>query len=115
MKKASVEVKGLKVTTLLSPEWLASADLVGPEGQPAGSPVIEISLGGAAGVTVLAMLNGKSVRKAQKTIAELGPDNVVVLLQGNLIPGSMAGGWVLDGAGLSCTPKTPKPAVGSGE
>jgi hypothetical protein len=36
-----------------------------------------------------AVLNGKSVRRALKTVAEHGPDNVNFLLQGNLRPAAL--------------------------
>jgi hypothetical protein len=78
--KVRIRVKGVKINTLLPPAALP-ADLVPPEPQPAGI----------------------------KTIAEHGPDNVNVLLQGNLRPEAAAGGpYELDAAGLNVTPKTPK-------
>ena len=44
-----------------------------------------------------------------KVIAEHGPENVNVLLQGNLRPAAAPGGpYELDAAGLNVTPKTPK-------
>lgn len=101
-----ITVKGLKINTLIPPAAL-QADLVPPEPQPAGNPVVEIRLEGCPFV-VRATLNGKSIRRALKTIAEHGPDNVNVLLQGNLKPGATPDGYILDAAGLNVTPKTPK-------
>jgi hypothetical protein len=102
----TIPVKGLKVTTLVSP-LLLTPDLVPPEGQPAGEVRIDLDVGGK--LTVACTLNGKGVRRALKTIAEHGPDNVVVLLQGNLIVGAEPGSFVLDCPGLSATPKASKP------
>jgi hypothetical protein len=102
--KLTASVKGLKVTTILSPALL-TPDIIPPEGQPAGE--VEITLDVAGKLQVHAIVNGKSVRKALKLIAEHGPDGVVVLLQGNLCPGTEPGSFILDAAGLSCTPKTP--------
>jgi hypothetical protein len=84
------------------------AELVPPEPQPAGNPVVELEIEGTP-LVMRAILNGKSVRRAIKTIAEHGPDNVNVLLQGNLRPAAASGGpYELDAAGLNVTPKTPK-------
>ena len=104
--KARIKLKGVKVNTLLPPAALP-ADLVPPEPLPAGSPVVELEIEGTP-LVLRAVLNGKSVRRALKTIAEHGPDNVHVLLQGTLRPGA-GGGYELEGAGLTVTPKTPKP------
>ena len=103
-----IKLKGVKVNTLLPPAALP-ADLVPPEPQPAGNPVIELEIEGTP-LIMRAVLNGKSVRRALKTIAEHGPDNVNVLLQGNLRPPAAPGGpYELDAAGLNVTPKTAKP------
>ena len=103
-----IKLKGVKVNTLLPPAAL-SADLVPPEPQPAGNPAVELEIEGTP-LVMRAVLNGKSVRRAIKTIAELGPDNVNVLLQGNLRPPAAPGGpYELDAAGLNVTPKTAKP------
>lgn len=107
-RRATVTLKGVKINTLLPPAVL-SADLVPPEPQPAGSPEVDIEIEGSP-LVLRAVLNGKSIRRALKTIAELGSDNVNVLLQGNLKPPSAPGGpYVIDAAGLTVTPKTPKP------
>ena len=108
MSDLTIPVRGLKLNTLIPPAALP-ADFVPPEPQPAGNPAITLALEGSS-LQVRAVLNGKSVRRALKTIAEHGPDNVHVLLQGNLRPPSAAGGpYELDAAGLNVTPKTPKP------
>jgi hypothetical protein len=102
----TIMLKGLKVNALVAPQSL-TADLVPPEGQPAGDVPIDIEVGGRPAVR--GRVNGKAIRKALKVIGEHGADNVVVLLQGQLTPGAEPGAWILDGAGLSCTPKTPPP------
>jgi hypothetical protein len=108
MQKVTIPVKGLKINTLLPPAALP-ADLVPPEPQSAGNPVIELQLEGSP-LVVRASLNGKSVRRALKGIAEHGPDNVNVLLQGNLKPATDPGGpFILDAVGLTVTPKMTKP------
>jgi hypothetical protein len=109
--KVRIKLKGVKINTLLPPSELL-ADLVPPEPQPAGNPVIELEIEGTP-LVMRAVLNGKSVRRALKTIAELGPDQVNVVLQGNLRAAAGAGGpYELDSAGLTVTPKaqaqTPK-------
>ena len=108
--KVRIKLKGVKINTLLPPAELP-ADLVPPEPQPAGNPVVELEIEGTP-LVMRAVLNGKSVRRALKTIAEHGPDNVNVLLQGNLRPPAAAGGpYELDAAGLNVTPKAPKSEV----
>jgi hypothetical protein len=108
---AKIVVKGLKLNSLIPPASLP-ADLVPPEPQPAGDPVIDLELEGGS-LVVRAKLNGKSVRRALKQIAELGPDGVNVLVQGNLRPPPAPGEpFVLDAAGLAATPKTPRPDGG---
>ncbi len=104
MQKVTIPIKGLKIHTLLPPAALP-ADLVPPEPQPAGNPVIELLLEGSP-LVVRASLNGRSVRRALKTIAELGPDNVNAVLQGVLKVGPMPNGpLTLDAAGLTVSPK----------
>ena len=88
--KVRIKLKGVKVNTLLPPADLP-ADLVPPEPQPAGNPAVELEIEGTP-LVLRAVLNGKSVRRALKTIAEHGPDNVNVLLQGNLRPAAAPGG-----------------------
>jgi hypothetical protein len=106
--KVRIKLKGVKVNTLLPPAALP-ADLVPPEPQPAGSPVVELEIEGTP-LVLRAVLNGKSVRRAIKTIAEHGPANVNVLLQGNLRPAAEPGGpYELDAPGLAVTPKAAKP------
>ena len=64
-----IRVKGVKINTLIPAASLAG--LVPPEPQPAGSPVIEIEIEGSP-LVIRATLNGKSVRRALKVIAEHG-------------------------------------------
>ncbi len=107
-RKVRISLKGVKVNTLLPPAALP-ADLVPPEPQPAGNPVLELEVEGTP-LVMRVVLNGKSVRRALKTIAEHGPGNVNVLLQGNLKPATSPGGpYELDAAGLTVTPKAAKP------
>jgi hypothetical protein len=106
----TIPVKGLKINTLLPPAALPG-DLVPPEPQPAGQVTIELALEGSP-LIVRASLSGKSVRRALKVIAEHGPENVNVVLQGNLKPAATPGGpFLLDGAGLAATPKVAKPPL----
>src|SRR4051812_38259705 len=105
--KGRIQLKGVKVKTPL-PAAALPAELVPPEPQPAGNPVVELEIEGSP-LVMRAVLNGKSVRRALKTIAEHGADNVHVLLQGNLRPAAEPGGpYELDAAGLNVTPKAPK-------
>jgi hypothetical protein len=102
-----LHVRGLKINTLLSPDALPR-DLVPPEPAPAGDAVIDLALEGSP-LVVSAKLNGKSVRRALKAIAEHGPAGVNVILQGNIRPGPTPGApYVLEGAGLSAMIKAPK-------
>lgn len=112
MPSVTIPVRGLKINTLVPPAAL-SPDLVPPEPQPAGSPVIELQLEGSP-LVVRASLNGKSVRRVLKMIAEQGPENVNVLLQGTLKPAAAPGDpYVLEGAGLAATPKVAKAETAS--
>jgi hypothetical protein len=108
-KTVRIRVKGLKVNTLIAPASLP-ADMVGAEGQPAGSPVILLEIEGSP-LVIRAAMNGKSMRRALKVIADLGAENVIAVLQGNLgAPTKPGGPYELQSAGLAVTPKTPKPA-----
>jgi hypothetical protein len=101
-----IRVKGVKINTLIPAASLVG--LVPPEPQPAGTPVIEIEIEGSP-LVIRATLNGKSVRRGLKVIAEHGPEGVNALLQGNLKPGPAEGGpFILDTAGLTVTPKVAK-------
>jgi hypothetical protein len=106
----SIRVKGVKINTLLPPASLVG--LVPPEPAPAGNPVLNVELEGSD-VVLRATLNGKSVRRALKVIAKHGAENVNAVLQGNLKPSATPSGpLVLDAAGLTVTPKTPKTEAG---
>jgi hypothetical protein len=108
--KVRIKLKGVKINTLPPPAGLP-ADLAPPEPQPAGNPVVELEIEGTP-LVMRAVLNGKSVRRALKTIAEHGPDHVNVMLQGNLRPATAAGGpYELNAAGLNVTPKAAKSEV----
>ena len=102
-----IRVKGVKINTLIPATSLVG--LVPPEPQPAGNPVIDIEIEGSP-LVIRATLNGKSVRRALKVVAEHGPDGINALLQGNLKPAPTAGDpYILDTAGLTVTPKVAKP------
>jgi len=45
-RRATIRVKGVKINTLLPPAVLPT-DLVPPEPQPAGNPVVELALEGS--------------------------------------------------------------------
>jgi hypothetical protein len=113
MPNVTIPVKTLKINTLLSPEALP-ANLVPPEPAPAGDPVIDLELEGSP-LVVRARLNGKSYRRALKTIAEQGAGNVMVVLQGSLRPPPSPGEpYSLEQAGLAVTVKAPKETPPSG-
>jgi hypothetical protein len=106
-----IRVKGVKINTLIPAASLVG--LVPPEPQPAGNPVIDLEIEGSP-LVIRATLNGKSVRRALKVVAEHGPDGVNALLQGNLKPATTEGGpFILDTAGLAVTPKVAKPEAAS--
>jgi hypothetical protein len=101
-----IRLKGVKINTLIPAASLEG--LVPPEPQPAGTPVLDIEIEGSP-LVIRATLNGKSVRRALKVIAEHGADGVNALLQGNLKPAATEGGpYILDTAGLAVTPKVAK-------
>jgi hypothetical protein len=103
----TIRVKGVKINTLIPAASLVG--LVPPEPQPAGTPVIDLEIEGSP-LVIRATLNGKSVRRALKVIAEHGAEGVNAVLQGNLKPATTADGpYILDTAGLTVTPKVAKP------
>lgn len=105
---ATITVPSLKVTIPLRAAQLPP-DLVPADG-PAGEPTIDVVLEGGS-LTVRAKLNGKNLRKNLRLIAEQGPDNVAVVLQGALRPPAGTGEpFVLESAGLLVNVKTPRPA-----
>jgi hypothetical protein len=106
-QKATILVRGIKVAVPLPADAIPH-DIVPPEGKPAGEPVIEVALEDGS-VTAVAKLNGKSLRRALKTVAENGAANVALILQGTLRPGCVEGSsLVLSEAGLQVTLKQPK-------
>ena len=72
---------------------------------PNGVPKFDIAVD-VAGRTVTASVNAKSVRKAAATVAEHGPEQVAVILQGSLALDN-----TLIEAGLVAQVKTLKPPV----
>jgi hypothetical protein len=104
---ATISVPSLKLAVPLRADALP-ADLVPPDG-PAGEPTLDVVLEGGS-LTVRAKLNGKNLRKNMRLIAEQGPDNVAVVLQGALkSPARVGEPFVLESAGLLVNVKTPKP------
>ncbi len=104
---ATIHVPALKVTVPLAADALP-LDLVPADGPP-GEPVLDLVLEGGA-LTVRAKLNGKNYRKLLKQVAEHGPGNVAVALQGVLRPPAESGGpFVLEGAGFQAVVKAPRP------
>jgi sRNA-binding protein len=90
----SVKIKALKVTAVVPP-----ADL---KPLPPGAEVV-LALEVGDGMKAMARLNPKSYRKALATIAELGAENVAVIVQGQMTrPG------LIEGAGIVAQPKKPK-------
>ena len=98
----SVTVRTVKVAVMVPVEALTRIPLA-PEGQPVGE--VTLNLETPDGVKLAARLNGKSVRKGQKTAAE-NAGNVSVVLQGKLGSANR----VLE-AGLAVTPRTPREAA----
>jgi hypothetical protein len=112
-KTTTIKVPSLKITVPLAAAALP-ADLVPMDG-PAGDPVLDLVLEGGS-LTVRAKINGKNYRKMLKQIAEHGPDNMAVALQGVLRPPPAPGEpFVLEGAGFQAVVKTPRPAESGGE
>ena len=81
MTMATIRVPAVKVTVPLAAEALPR-DLVPMDG-PAGEPTLELVLDGTS-LTARAKLNGKNYRKLLKQIAEVGADNVSVVLKRDL-------------------------------
>ena len=90
----SVKIKALKVTAVVPPTDLKPL--------PPGADVV-LALEVGDGMKTMVKLNAKSYRKALATIAELGAENVAVIVQGQMTqPG------LIDGAGIVVQPKKPK-------
>src|SRR4051812_48050805 len=90
----SVKIKALKVTAVVPP-----ADL---KPLPPGADIV-LALEVGDGIKAMVKLNPKSYRKALATIAELGAENVAVIVQGQMTRPD-----VIDGAGIVAQPKKPK-------
>jgi hypothetical protein len=91
--------KSLKATCVLDPASVALVPT--PNGQPKVSLTIE-----AGGRVVRADVNAKSLRRCIATIAESGPDNGAVILQGKL----EADGSISE-SGIVAQPKVAKPVA----
>jgi hypothetical protein len=106
-----IQVHGLNVTTLIN-----SAELIGltpPEPAPADEVTLDLAVADMP-LVVRARLGGRAVRKAEKAVAQHGPDGCIALLQGNLkSPAAPGEPYQLDGAGLSVQPKLQRPAEGA--
>jgi len=90
----SIKTKALKITAVVPP-----ADL---KPVPPGADVV-LALEVGDGMKATAKLNPKSYRKALATVAELGAENVAVIVQGQMTrPG------VIESAGIVAQPKKPK-------
>lgn len=110
----TLHVSMLKLDLPISPDAIP-LDLVPPEPAPAGSPVLDIALDGD-GLTLRAVLNGKSLRRALKVLAEHGAGGVFAKLQGQVRPPAAPGEpYRLADAGLAIVPKTPKAPAKSPE
>ncbi len=109
---ATIRVPSLKIAVPLAADALPP-NLVPMDG-PAGEPILELVLEGST-LKAQAKLNGKNYRKMVKQIAEQGPANVAVVLQGVLRPPAAPGGpFVLEGAGFQVNVKTPRSQEPSG-
>jgi sRNA-binding protein len=87
----AIKIKALKVTAVVPPTDLKPL--------PPGTDVV-LALEVGDGMTAMAKLNPKSYRKALATIAELGAENVAVIIQGQMTrPG------VIEGAGIVAQPR----------
>lgn len=89
----TVRVKAMKVAVVIPPEQLIPV-------APGSEVVLRIKAGA---VMATARLNPKAYRKALATIAEMGTDQVAVVVQGQMTtPG------VIDAAGITVMPRKPK-------
>jgi hypothetical protein len=94
--------KVLKMTVVLNP-----AEVVGvivPKGQPRFPVSIE-----AGGTVLRCDLNAKPMRRCVAVVTEAGADAVSVILQGKLVDDTV------EDAGITATPRTPKPQAEAGE
>ena len=86
--------KSLKVTVVLTPAQLAGLDV------PSG-PHLRFAIT-VDGRRVTGQFNAKTLRRAVATIAEHGPENVAVIVQGTLV------GDRIEAAGISAQIKGPR-------
>ncbi len=103
MIKATVPVRGIKITIPLRPEALPRDGV--PMDGPIGDLEWEIVLEASA-LRMSARLNGKNYRRALKAI-DASPGNVSVIMQGTLRSTPEAGALVLDSAGFQVNVKAP--------
>ena len=116
-----ITVPALKVTIPLKPDQIPS-DLVPAEPLPTGNPVLTVQLAGT-GIVVAVHLSGKNARKTMKLLAQHGPGNINLVVNGNLRPGPQAETWMVAEASFQtfikpqpsdATPNTPGAASASG-
>jgi hypothetical protein len=104
MKRASVAVRGIKITVPLQPESLPREGV--PMEGPIGDIQWEIVLEGGA-LRLAARFNGKNYRRMLKTIDAQG-GNVSVILQGSIKPTPAGQPLGIDSAGFQVIVKSPK-------
>ena len=88
-----ITVPTLKVVIPLRPTDLPP-DLVPAEPAPVGAPILTVQLAGT-NVIVPVHLSGKNARKTMKLLAQHGPTNVNLVVNGTLKPGPQAGTWMV--------------------
>jgi hypothetical protein len=111
MTEIPITAKKIKLSVPVRAEALPAVPLEGP----IGDLTLRLALEGS-GLAIPARINGKSYRKMLKTVAQHGAGNVVVVLQGDLVPAQGGGGIVLDAAGFQVVVKAPAaPTSGAGE
>jgi hypothetical protein len=91
----NLTARALKCTVVLDPAALAGETV--PDGVPRVTLKVTVDKR-----TVAASIAAKSLRRAIATIAETGPENVALILQGKLV------GETIEEAGLSAMPKVVK-------
>lgn len=95
----SVPARKMKVTTVLNAEELLAISV--PDGKQ--RVALQVKLPDRI---LSAEIPAKSLRRAQSAVSEMGADNVVLVLQGNLLAGDAIGE-----AGITVQLKVPKAAA----
>ncbi len=95
-----VQVKALKITAVLPAEQLTPTD----------ASAVQLTVATPEGAKATARITGKAYRRALKQIADLGPEQAVVVLQGSIRkPGE------IEGAGIAVQARKPKAEEGGAE